>query len=88
MSSRGLGDVYKRQIRPAPYPNDVMPAHIHLTVLEPSDTAYYINDIVFADDAFVTEKYIENLDAKGGDGIVEVSLNNKGIWVGKRDFEL
>ena len=40
-----------RTIRPSPYPNDILPAHIHLSIKEP-DVAheYYTDEINFDDD--------------------------------------
>ncbi|MCY7293371.1 MAG: hypothetical protein LH615_14425 [Ferruginibacter sp.] len=38
-------------IRPAPYPNDNLPAHIHLAIKEPEiDDEYYVDELNFDDD--------------------------------------
>ena len=38
-------------IRPSPYPNEVLPAHIHLSIKEPGiKNEYYTDDINFDDD--------------------------------------
>jgi protocatechuate 3,4-dioxygenase, beta subunit len=43
-------------IRPAPYPNGNMPAHVHAIVWVPGAAeAYYVSDFVFADDPFVND---------------------------------
>ncbi len=44
-------------IKPAPYPNADLPAHIHFTVLEPGKPPYWIDDIVFAGEFGVTPEY-------------------------------
>ena len=45
-------------IRPGPYPNKTIPAHIHFYVKAPTQkTCYYLSDFVFADDPLVTESY-------------------------------
>jgi protocatechuate 3,4-dioxygenase beta subunit len=63
-------------MRPAPYPNDVLPAHIHLSIKEPDvENEYYTDDINFDDDKLLTpdfKKYPE--ENRGGSGVVRVSL--------------
>ncbi len=59
-------------IRPAPYPDDVIPAHIHFSIKEPDViNAYYTDDILFSGDSLLAswqKKYpAEN---RGGSGIV------------------
>lgn len=64
-------------IRPAPYPNDVMPAHIHTSIKEPNiDDEYYIDEFVFDDDILLTGKKRKELENRGGSGILRV-------WVDK-----
>ena len=38
-------------IKPAPYPDQTLPAHVHLFVVEPGRPPYYVDDVVF-DGAF------------------------------------
>ncbi|MGQ0829820.1 MAG: dioxygenase family protein [Bacteroidota bacterium] len=74
-------------VRPAPYPGNTMPAHIHAALKEPNkDQPYYINDFVFKDDTFVTEKYVSSLINPGGTGIVDIEKSGDGNWTGKRDI--
>lgn len=74
-------------IRPAPYPNRSMPAHIHAAIKTTSGQAFYISDFVFKDDALVNEKYTSTLiDNVGGTGIVEIIKTTDNTWVGKRDI--
>lgn len=61
-------------IRPAPYPNRNIPAHIHLLVKEPDiESLYYIDDLVFDDDPLLIpfrKKYpFEN---RGGSGTLRL----------------
>ena len=60
-------------IRPAPYPKDNIPAHIHLSIKEPSiSNEYYTDDIVFADDPLLTSEIKSRMENRGGSGIVNV----------------
>jgi len=71
-------------IRPAPYPNSKGPAHIHCVVKEPGGEVYYINDVVFADDLGVDEKYLSLISKRWDDGIVTLTGKEKGVWEGRR----
>ena len=63
-------------IRPAPYPGDRTPAHIHLSVKEPDiDDAYYIDEFVFDDDKFLTGEKRKAMENRGGSGILKVSVS-------------
>ncbi len=65
-------------IRPAPYPNDVSPAHIHLLIKEPAlEHEYYTDDVVFDDDKLLIP-YLKKYPAnnRGGSGIVRVLLRD------------
>ena len=74
-------------IKPGPYPNSTMPAHVHLTVLEPGRTAYYIDDIVFDGEFGVTEAYRARMEYRGGNGIVRLARDG-GTLVARRDIVL
>ena len=63
-------------IRPARYPTNSTPAHIHIVVKEPNGKIYYVNDIMFADDRLVRNKK--------EDGVIVVKKNAIGVWEGKR----
>lgn len=76
-------------IRPAQYPSNDFPAHIHSVVkINPDTKAFYINDYVFKDDPLVSEKYTGNLNFQGGNGIVEFDSDSSGVLIGKRDIIL
>ncbi len=67
-------------IRPAQYPSNSTPAHIHLVVKEPDGKIYYVNDILFADDPLVKNKK--------EDGVISVRKNDAGVWIGSRTIVL
>lgn len=75
-------------IKPTPYPNDILPAHIHFTVLEPGRRAYWIDDIVFAGEFGVTPAYRASMVDKGGNGIVRLFRGDDGVLVARRDIIL
>ena len=74
-------------IRPAPYPDDVLPAHVHLTIAEPGRRAYYIDDIVFDGEFGVTPAYRGAQEFRGGSGIVRLTRSND-LWLATRDIML
>jgi protocatechuate 3,4-dioxygenase, beta subunit len=75
-------------IKPAPYPNDVLPAHVHFTVLEPGRRPYWIDDIVFDGEFGVTPAYRAARENRGGDGIVRLARTTDGAWLARRDIVL
>ncbi|NEU07271.1 intradiol ring-cleavage dioxygenase [Flavihumibacter sp. R14] len=78
-----------RTIRPAPYPNNKIPAHVHAAVKVPGKPSpYYITDFVFSDDPMINEQYRESIKGKtGGTGIVDL-VKDGSVWKGKRDIIL
>ena len=76
-------------IRPAPYPNDVLPAHIHLSVKEPDlENEYYTDEINFDDDKFLKahfKKYKQ--ENRGGSGVVRV-LIRENMQIAEHDIIL
>lgn len=77
-----------RTIRPAPYPDARIPAHIHPVIKEPGKNEYYIDEYVFDDDSFVTKAERARQENRGGNGIVTLNKNSDGVWVGQRDIIL
>jgi protocatechuate 3,4-dioxygenase, beta subunit len=75
-------------IKPAPYPNDIIPAHIHFTIREPGKPPYWIDDIVFDGEFGVTDAYRRSMTNKGGNGIVKLARETDGTWVAVRDVIL
>ena len=77
-----------RTIKPAPYPDMTMPAHIHLMVGEPGRRPYYIDDIVFDGEFKVDDAYRSRQEFRGGGGIVKLSKDAEGRWIARRDIIL
>ncbi len=77
-----------RSVKPAPYPNDELLAHVHLTVQEPDRRPYWIDDIVFDGEFGVTAKYRRLRTNKGGNGIVRLARSADGVWQARRDIFL
>lgn len=67
-----------KTIRPAPYPKQTMPAHIHLSIKEPNiDNEYYTDEINFDDDKLLIsyfKKYPQ--ENRGGSGVVRILLKD------------
>lgn len=60
-------------VRPAPYPNRNIEAHIHPSIKEPDiDKEYYIDEFVFDDDKLLTGEKRKKLPNRGGSGILRV----------------
>jgi protocatechuate 3,4-dioxygenase beta subunit len=57
-------------IRPAPYPNGRIPAHVHLTVFLPSGERYHAGELQFEDDQLVPAADREKSKSLGGFGSV------------------
>ncbi|RYY26577.1 MAG: intradiol ring-cleavage dioxygenase [Chitinophagaceae bacterium] len=75
-------------IRPVPYPKEDIPAHLHLFVKEPSiANEYYIDELVFDDDKFLTTSHRARQEHRGGSGIMKVR-NNGGVQVATHDIIL
>jgi protocatechuate 3,4-dioxygenase beta subunit len=75
-------------IRPAPYPNENIPAHIHTSIKEPNiDNEYYIDEFVFDDDSLLTGEKRKALENRGGSGILRL-VDAKGLWVAEHNIIL
>ncbi len=75
-------------IKPAPYSNEQIPAHVHFTVLEPGRRSYWIDDIVFSGEFGVSDAYRRSMTNKGGDGVVTLTRAADGTWLARRDIFL
>ena len=79
-------------IRPASYPSrpDVSgaPQHIHPLIKEPGATLYWIDEFLFDDDPLLTQQEKNRQEKRGGSGIIHLTKNSEGIWVGQRDIIL
>ncbi|HSK14190.1 MAG TPA: hypothetical protein VK907_13310, partial [Phnomibacter sp.] len=76
-------------IRPAPYPNEDMPAHIHLSIKEPDvDNEYYTDDLVFDDDELLIANFKKYPpENRCGSGVLRVLVKDS-IQVAVHDIVL
>lgn len=88
MKTNKMGEYAFYTLKPGPYPDRSNPAHIHLTVLEPSGKYYYMEDFLFAGDPLLTFKRINRPNPRGGDGFVlDPEISNE-MMIATRDIEL
>lgn len=78
-------------LRPGAYPGRQNPEHIHPTIKEPGYKEYWIDEYLFEDDPIFaslakTEK--SHLQKRGGNGVLKVTKDNKGMQIVKRDIIL
>lgn len=65
-------------VRPAPYPNSDIPAHIHTSIKEPDiANEYYIDEFVFDDDRLLTTEKRSALENRGGSGVLRVLISDE-----------
>jgi protocatechuate 3,4-dioxygenase beta subunit len=82
----GLYAIYT--IRPAPYPNRDIPAHIHLSVKEPSiANEYYTDELVFDDDKLLTSNKRKALENRGGSGVLR-TVKKDSLQIGTHNIIL
>ena len=74
-------------VKPAPYPDMSMPAHVHLFIGEPGYPPYYIDDVVFAGEYGVDDAYRARMENRGGSGIVTLTRES-GVWRAVRNIAL
>jgi protocatechuate 3,4-dioxygenase beta subunit len=77
-----------RTIRPAPYPGQAIPAHIHPVMKERDKNEYYLDEFVFDDDPLLTKEKRAGLEGRGGSGVMKVTEDEKGVATGRRDIVL
>lgn len=76
-------------IRPASYPDNATPAHVHMHVIEPGRCTYYIDSIHFDDDQRLSRQEREQLvTGRGGSGLVRPRRDSDGTWIVTRDIRL
>jgi len=75
-------------IKPAPYPDMTMPAHVHLYVKEPGRRPYYVDDVVFDGEFKVDAAYRAAQELRGGSGIVRLDVDGDGVLTAVRDIRL
>lgn len=77
MKTDANGNFSLYTIRPAPYPGEDMPAHIHLSIKEPDiSNEYYVDELVFDDDVLLTAAKRSKLENRGGTGILKTRLED------------
>jgi protocatechuate 3,4-dioxygenase, beta subunit len=74
-------------IRPASYPEGRNPQHIHPLVYESDKGYYWIDEYLFDDDPYLTEKERNSQQGRGGVGIMKLTKKG-GVWTGTRDIIL
>lgn len=74
-------------VRPGPYPEGGLPAHVHVYVGEPGRAPYYLNDFVFEGDPEVTPAYLAGLLDGPDTGVLRLDRTEAG-WRGERDLVL
>ncbi len=88
MKTDSQGRYQFRTIRPASYPNRKAPQHIHPLIKEPMTSLYWIDEYLFDDDPFLTNEERMKQQKRGGSGIIHLTKNEKGVWIGRRDIVL
>jgi len=87
MKTNAKGEYLFYTIRPASYSQTGPPAHIHITIKEPSRNEYWIDDFHFNDDPFLTAELRGKLANRGGNGIITLAEKN-GVLFGRRNIYL
>lgn len=77
-----------RTIRPAPYPGDTTPAHIHCTITAPEIPEYWIEDFNFEGDPFLSPQAEQGHDRGGFPNIVTLERDANGVFRGTRNIRL
>jgi protocatechuate 3,4-dioxygenase beta subunit len=81
----GNGRYVFETIRPGAYPGRTIPQHIHMHVIERGCATYYIDEILFTDDAL---KAANRHEERGGSGITTPRRDSSGTWLVTRDIRL
>lgn len=75
-------------LRPAAYPGEKNPQHIHPVIKEPGFREYWIDEYLFDDDPILGKAERERQQGRGGAGILKTTKDPNGIWIAKRDIIL
>ena len=74
-------------IRPASYPGQKVPQHIHMHVIERGCATYYIDEVLFTDDPLLLQR--DGHPDRGGSGITTPKrYTSPGAWHVVRDIHL
>lgn len=88
MKTDAQGRYQFRTVRPGAYPGRNIPAHIHPVVKEPDKNEYYLDEYRFDDDPHLTAAERAKEEKRGGSGIIKITRNQHGGWIGRRDITL
>ena len=88
MKSRADGRYRFSTIKPAAYPNRSAPQHIHALVKESGLSLYWVDEYLFDDDPLLTSTVRDKLAQRGGSGVIHLTKNAYGEWIGQRDIVL
>ncbi|CAN5492139.1 hypothetical protein BH10BAC4_BH10BAC4_04290 [soil metagenome] len=72
---------------PGAYPNEKIPAHVHMIVKEPGINEYYIDDIHFDDDPLLTTALRKKNQSRGGSGVI-MTEEKDGVTYVERNITL
>ena len=76
-------------VRPGNYPGRDAPQHIHTHIIEPGCCTYWIDDVVFTDDRYLTPLMRgEVVHGRGGRGVATPVRDGDGVWQVRRDIRL
>lgn len=75
-------------VKPGRYPDGREPAHVHITVLEPGKDPDWVDDVVFAGEPGVDDRYRSRQRSRGGPGILTLRRDEAGRWLAERDIVL
>jgi protocatechuate 3,4-dioxygenase beta subunit len=87
MKTNERGEYKFTSIRPAQYPSRQIPAHIHSIIKEPDKNEYWIDEYLFDDDP-VLARGQQKPENRGGSGIIHLTKNSEGVWMGRRNIVL
>ena len=87
LKTNAKGEYSFLTLKPAAYPNEKAPAHIHVTIKEPEFNEYYIDEYLFDDDPLLTANERQKLPNRAGSGVLKTSKSGD-MLIAKRDIYL
>jgi protocatechuate 3,4-dioxygenase beta subunit len=88
MKTDAKGRYQFKTIRPAGYPSRKSPEHVHALIKENGISLYWIDEYLFDDDPLLTAEERSRHEQRGGSGIIHLTRNNNGEWMGERNIIL